>query len=551
MNTISIPNDVELILDKIENAGYEAYVVGGCVRDSLLNKVPHDWDITTSALPEDIERIFNKFRIIETGLKHGTVTVVLNNEGYEITTYRIDGDYSDGRHPDTVKFSKKLCDDLSRRDFTMNAIAFNPNVGFVDPFDGRRDIENKVVRCVGNPKTRFNEDALRILRTIRFACQLNFDIEQDTSNCLDSSDVVAKLLMVSRERVQQELMKMIVTDVFPDYLETYTNVFFEIIPELRSLLGFNQFNRYHCFDVFHHTVESLRHCIDDPVVKLALLFHDIGKPNCFQQDMDGTRHFKGHPAVSANIALDVLKRLRFDNDTINKVVELVKYHDISLEPSKSVLKKRLNRFGEEQLTRLFDVRRADIMAQSHMFMNKRLDESEQSRALAQEILKEECCFKISNLKINGSDLLNLGYPPCKALGDKLNEILDKVINEELPNERDVLLAYANNKNEIRTLQVIDKLIKHGVNKNAITKDGDDRILIRNIDEILFKDEPKLNCEYFYHPDFGKNLVKKQSFCFVIHPSYGTLLADEVFLPGSVIEKNFNKLSCILNDILSK
>lgn len=475
---IKIPENVKSLLDKLEENGFEAYVVGGCVRDSLLCRTPNDWDITTSALPEEVEEVFHDKQIIETGLQHGTVTIMDHKEGFEITTFRIDGDYNDGRHPDSVRFTSNIEEDLARRDFTINAMAYSPKRGFIDPYHGREDIKNKLIRCVGEPEDRFNEDALRILRAIRFACQLDFSIETNTDRCINEWFIYQNLNTISGERKQKELMNMIATKSFPDQLEEHPEVFATILPDFIYTINFDQKNKYHCYDVFYHIAESIRECeSDDKITKLALLLHDIGKPFSCQETSEG-RHFVGHADVSAEKAENILRNLRFDKNTIDKVCELVKYHDIYMMPRNKIVKHRLNRFGEEQFARLLDMRIADIKAQNPELID-RVEAIYETKQLTKEILEKQPCLTKKDLAVTGSDLMKIGYPAGPELGKKLDDILEKVLNDELENDKYKILVYANDVIDLRRAQAVDLLVKHGISRKNIDIDKRGEIHVKS------------------------------------------------------------------------
>lgn len=332
---IEIPSGANEIIHTLQDKGYEAFLVGGCVRDSILKRPIHDYDITTSATPDEMMEIFKDKRIIETGLQHGTITIVIDGEPYEVTTYRIDGNYSDSRRPDKVTFTKSLEEDLKRRDFTINAMAYNDEVGLVDPFNGMEDIEHYKIRCVGRAEDRFSEDALRILRAIRFASQLGFVVDSDVS--LNIHKMYKNLENISIERINSEFCKIAASSDFCVQMVLYHEVFSLFIPEIKNMFGFQQNNPYHIYDVWNHTVHAIEYCeSDDLVTRLSVFFHDIGKPHCYQDSEDGIRHFKGHGRVSADMTDKIMKRLRFDNDTREKVVELVYYHDATFEVGKKI-----------------------------------------------------------------------------------------------------------------------------------------------------------------------------------------------------------------------
>ena len=438
---IDIPDGANLLVHTLQHNGYSAYVVGGCVRDSILGREPHDWDICTSATPEQMLEVFKERRAIETGLQHGTITVVVDKIPYEITTYRIDGDYSDNRRPDSVTFTDNLIEDLKRRDFTINAMAYNDTQGLVDPFGGTDDIKYGKIQCVGSAKDRFNEDALRILRAIRFASQLEFSIEPETD--WQIHQLYKNLENISVERINSEFCKIASFDNFCVELLLYKDVFSLFIPELKDMIDFPQNNPWHIYDVFNHTVHAVAECESkDLITRLAVFFHDFGKPHSYQDGEDGIRHFKGHAKVSAEMTDNIMKRLRFDNDTRNKVVELVQYHDATFSAGKKYVKKWLNKIGEEQFRRLLKLKEADNKAQNLERSNERIGELYEIESLINEVLKEQECFSLKDLAVKGKDLINIGYKPGRALGAALRGLLDCVISEEVENNKVELLKLA-------------------------------------------------------------------------------------------------------------
>ena len=438
---INIPADANELIHTLQNNGHSAYIVGGCVRDSILGRTPHDWDICTSATPSEMLEIFKDKKIIETGLQHGTVTVVVNGEPYEITTYRIDGIYSDNRRPDTVTFTDKLVEDLRRRDFTINAMAYNDEEGLIDPFNGMEDIKYKKISCVGCAEDRFGEDALRILRAIRFAAQLEFTIMPDTD--WEIHKQYKNLENISIERINSEFCKIASSDDFCVELLLYKDVFSLFIPELKDMFDFPQNNPWHIWDVFGHTIHAVEYCdSDDLVVRLAVFFHDFGKPHSYQDGEDGIRHFKGHGKVSADMTDSIMKRLRFDNETRNNVVELVYYHDATFEVGKKYVKRWLNKIGEKQFRRLLQVKKADNKAQNLELSSDRIKELSEIEALIDEVLQEDECFSLKDLAVNGKDLIGVGYKAGKELGNTLNKLLQLVIDGDCPNEKEKLLQEA-------------------------------------------------------------------------------------------------------------
>ncbi|MFR5022749.1 MAG: CCA tRNA nucleotidyltransferase [Mediterraneibacter gnavus] len=438
---INIPSDANELIHTLQNHGNSAYVVGGCVRDSIIGRQIHDWDICTSATPDEMLEIFKDKKVIETGLKHGTITVVVKGESYELTTFRIDGKYSDNRRPDSVIFTSSLIEDLKRRDFTINAMAYNDDEGLIDPFGGLEDIEYKKIQCVGSAKDRFGEDALRILRAIRFASQLEFVITPETSYEINKQ--YKNLKNISIERINSEFCKIAASRDFCVEMVLYKDVFALFIPELKDMFEFQQNNPYHDYDVYSHTVHSIEHCkFDNLVVRLAVFFHDIGKPHSFQDGEDGIRHFKGHGKVSADITDNIMKRLKFDNETRNNVVELVYYHDATFEVGKKYVRRWINKIGVEQFRRLLEVRKADILGQKEFYEQYRINKVNNIKQILEEVLQEETCFTLKDLAVNGNDLMSIGYKENKELGNTLNELLRLVIDEECPNKKEKLLEVA-------------------------------------------------------------------------------------------------------------
>ncbi len=442
---IEVPVSVNYIIQELEKCGHEAYMVGGCVRDSVLGRKLHDYDICTSATPGEILEVFPNEEVIPTGLKHGTVTILINKEPYEVTTYRIDGDYSDNRRPDNVTFTKSLVEDLQRRDFTINAMAYNPKTGLIDPFSGMEDIKYKKIRCVGSAEDRFNEDALRILRAIRFEAQLGFTGLPETM--FEIGRQYERLKDISVERINSEFCKIVASDQFCVELVLYTDVFSLFIPELKDTIGFKQNNPYHAYDVFDHTVHAIEQCeSDDLIVRLAVFFHDFGKPHSYQDGEDDIRHFKGHGKVSSDITDTIMKRLRFDNETRNNVVELVYYHDATFEVGKKYVKRWLNKIGEKQFRRLLKVRKADIKGQKPDYEKSRIEKVNNIEDIFEEILQERECFSLKDLAVNGNDVKKkMKLKEGKDVGYWLNEILKRVMDGELENNRDDLIYWMKEK----------------------------------------------------------------------------------------------------------
>lgn len=436
-----MPKGCKELINILHSNGYEAFLCGGAVRDSILGRTIHDYDITTSATPDEMMEVFKDKRIIETGLQHGTITIVIDGEGYECTTYRIDGNYSDSRRPDSVTFTRNLKEDLKRRDFTINAMAYNDEVGLVDPFNGMEDIEHYKIRCVGRAEDRFSEDALRILRAIRFASQLGFVVDSDVS--LNIHKMYKNLENISIERINSEFCKIALSSEFYIQIGLFREVFSLFIPEIKDMLGFQQNNPYHMYDVWNHTVHAIEYCeSDDLVTRLTVFFHDIGKPHCYQDGEDGIRHFKGHGRVSADMTNEIMKRLRFDNDTREKVVELVYYHDVTFEVGKKYVKRWLNKIGEEQFRRLLNVRRADIKAQADMDQETRLQKIDNIEYILEEVLQDNECFSLKDLAVNGKDVIDIMHIKSgKDVGCWLNEILTRVIDGRLKNDREDLIYW--------------------------------------------------------------------------------------------------------------
>ena len=437
--TISLPRYVAYALQKLNNNSFEAYVVGGCVRDSLMGRKPNDWDITTNALPEQIISVFSENRVIPTGIQHGTVTVLIDEQALEITTYRIDGTYSDNRRPDNVSFTGNLQDDLCRRDFTVNALAFHPQFGIVDCFSGLADIDKQQIVCVGDPEKRFTEDALRILRALRFSSQLGFSIEKMTSKAIHR--LAPLLRCVSAERIQAELIKLLCGENVRAVMLAFPDVISVILPEIAPMVGLQQANPYHFLTVYEHTVETIASIEPDPVLRLTMLLHDTGKPSCYTRDENGVDHFKGHPAISAAIAERALSRLRFDRQTIDTVKKLIIHHDDDLSPADYRIKRVINLMGCEHAFDLVKIQKADVYGQ-HPDKLDRIAVLDDIATRMQELVDENVCFSLEGLAVNGKDLIDVGYTAGKELGDMLDELLDQVMREKIANERAALLRYA-------------------------------------------------------------------------------------------------------------
>lgn len=435
---IFIPDNIEKIIELLENNGFEAYIVGGCVRDSMLGKTPKDYDITTSATPDDVKECLKGYHVIDTGLKHGTVTVVAGDDYVEVTTFRIDGGYSDHRRPDSVTFSDRLTDDLSRRDFTINAMAYNHRTGVIDEFGGQKDLFRQKIRCVGEPAVRFNEDALRIMRALRFASQLNFEIDKLTSTAIH--DMRRLLDNISPERLCKELMGLICGASPNAVLTEYSDIIASVIPEIRPCIGFNQHSRYHVYDVWTHTAVAVENSPDVPEVRMALLLHDIAKPDCCRFDEEGSGHFPGHERAGAAKAEEILRRLRCSNDFIESVCTLIKYHYIAPVDDKIVVKQLLSKVGTENFFRLTGLMRGDSRAKQS-FCFERVQVLEAMDKKARSIIDNKECISVSQLAVNGSDIAALGASG-RQIGDILNRLLTDVIEEKCDNEKNALLSAA-------------------------------------------------------------------------------------------------------------
>lgn len=436
---MNLPADVSKIINILESNGHEAYAVGGCVRDCILGKIPHDWDITTSALPETVKSLFD--RTFDTGIEHGTVTVLMHGVGYEVTTYRVDGKYEDGRHPKEVTFTASLEEDLKRRDFTINAMAYNESKGLVDLFGGEADLEAGIIKAVGNPTERFTEDALRMLRALRFSAQLGFEIEPATYQAI--KELAPTLERISAERIQVEMVKL-VTSPHPerirDVYETgLTKIFF---PEFDTMMECDQVNKHHMYTVGEHTIVAMGLIPEDKVLRLAMMLHDVAKPVCKTTDENGQNHFKMHPVKGADMAREILRRLKFDNDTVAKVCNLVKNHDDRPEISQRNVRRMIIRVGQENFDDLLAVKRADTLAQSMYHREEKLAYIDELQRVYNEIVAAGDCLRIKDLKINGKDLIALGVPQGQQIGAILNAIFDEVVENPSLNDRETLLNKA-------------------------------------------------------------------------------------------------------------
>lgn len=437
--SIVLPEKIKSVLIRLCENGHTAYAVGGCVRDMYMGTVPNDYDIATSATPDETEKCFYDMRVIKTGIKHGTVTVIFDDEPIEITTYRIDGNYTDNRHPSSVEFSINVEDDLARRDFTVNAMCCDAEGNFIDIFGGIDDIDNKIIRCVGDANRRFNEDALRILRALRFASTLGFNIEKNTEQAIRQNRYLLK--NISSERIYSEFSKLLCGKDAVRILLEYSDCIGVFIPELYEEVGFAQRNPHHKYDVYEHSIRALDVCNDDVIVRYAVLLHDIAKPLCFFIDEKGIGHFHGHAAKGESIAYNIMRRLKADNITCNTVSMLVKYHDYPIISDMSHAKRMLNKFGYENTLRLLEVKKADTSTHV-IFDDDRGRGLEKMRELCEEAYREQQCFSLKFLAVNGKDIIALGCKEGNMIGKVLDTLLCEVIDEKLCNEKDVLLERA-------------------------------------------------------------------------------------------------------------
>lgn len=444
---ISIPDKASYIIDKLKENGFEAYVVGGCIRDACLGRKPEDWDITTSARPEQVKEIFR--RTIDTGIAHGTVTVMLDKDGYEVTTYRIDGEYEDSRHPKEVVFTGSLKDDLMRRDFTINAMAYNKTDGLVDIFGGLEDLRNGLVRCVGKPEERFSEDALRILRAVRFSGQLGMEIEKETWQAMKKK--VESLRNISAERIRSELDKLLRSSHPQQLLLAYNaGITSVVLPEFNHMMSTDQRNPHHSYTVGMHTIKALMeleqkgNSKERTILTWAVLLHDAAKPETKTTDEKGRDHFKGHPSKSAEIAKKVLKRFKFDNYTIDTVYRLIYWHDYRYQLTEAAIRKAMNKIGNDILDWLLMVQRADIMAQSNHKREEKLLLLERAEELIEKVRERQQCICLKDLAVNGNDLMEAGCPKGQEVGKLLGMLLELVLEEPEKNQKELLLQITQN-----------------------------------------------------------------------------------------------------------
>lgn len=433
---MKIPKQVAFIIDRLEQHGYEAYAVGGCVRDALLGREPHDWDITTSAKPEQVKALFK--RTIDTGIQHGTVTIMEDHIGFEVTTYRIDGEYEDGRHPKEVQFTPDLKEDLRRRDFTINAMAYSPAKGLVDIFGGQEDLKEGIIRCVGSAEERFQEDALRIMRAVRFAAQLGFTIEEGTWKAIGK--LVPNLKKVSAERIQVELTKLLMSPNPSWFRLMYGSGITEVVlPEFDAAMKCEQNSPYHCYSVGEHTLEVLAHTPADLPLRLTALLHDLGKPVMKTTDENGRDHFHGHAVESEQIAQDVLHRLKFDNYTINRTCRLIRFHDYRMAAEAVEIRKAINLIGEDLFADLLAFQKADSSAKKPEVVVMALAQLEKIEAVYQEILDKKQCTSLKMLAVTGKDLIQAGMKPGKEMGTVLEQLLQHVLEYPEDNQKEILI----------------------------------------------------------------------------------------------------------------
>ncbi len=441
---LKLPAHVSDLIRRLKDAGFSAYAVGGCIRDSLLGLEPHDWDICTSALPEQMQEVFHGLRTVETGLKHGTLTVIMDHVPYEVTTFRVDGDYTDHRHPDSVLFVSDLTKDLARRDFTVNAMAWSSDTGLQDPFSGRQDLSAKLIRCVGVPEQRFEEDALRVLRALRFASVYDFRIDPSTSSALRKK--ASDLKLVAGERIREELLKLLCGKAAGRILREYPEVIAVIVPEILPMIGYDQLNHHHSYDLWEHTVRGIEGVPADPLLRLTMLLHDTGKPEVRVMDEKGEAHYIGHPKVSEKIAHRTAGLLHLDNSFRERLCTLVLHHDTPLRTEKgevnadrSFLLRRLNRFGEDNLRALFLIHCSDRIATGYSSPEREQSRLRDRMNALDALLSEHPCFTLKDLAVNGRDLMAAGLSG-KAVGEALQALLGAVMDGRVPNDKEALLS---------------------------------------------------------------------------------------------------------------
>lgn len=430
---IQLSDGVKVIISKLNNYGFEAFAVGGCVRDCVIGLVPHDWDVCTNAQPEQIKHCFKDFETFDSGIKHGTISVIYKRAIYEITTYRIDGEYLDSRHPESVEFTNDITKDLARRDFTVNAMAYNEEKGLVDPFGGIHDVSRKIIKCVGDSDKRFDEDALRILRALRFASVYGFSIDNKTSDSVKNKSYL--LGNIAYERIAAEFNRLLCGKNVEEILNGYKEVFSVFIPEFKPMFNFKQLNVHSNEDLWHQTTALVKLVEKDPLLRVAMLLHDIGKP---ESCPNGRCKYYNYPKLSAEIAERILLRLRYSKNFVDDCLKLIEYQDVRLYDSKKNLKRVMNIVGVDNTRRLIKIQQAInsllYFKQDEKFMT--------AQRQLEEIINGDECFKLSHLAVNGKDIINLGIKEGKAVGEILNVLINKVIDEELPNTKNILLEAA-------------------------------------------------------------------------------------------------------------
>lgn len=434
--TIQMPEDVKNIIETLEDSGYEAYAVGGCVRDAILGRTPHDWDITTSANPAEVKACFR--RTVDTGIQHGTVTVLMDDEGYEVTTYRIDGIYEDARHPKEVSFTSDLLEDLKRRDFTINAMAYNDSKGLVDAFDGIGDLKKGIIRCVGDPNERFSEDALRMMRAVRFAAQLGFEIDQNTLRAVSS--LAPNLQKVSAERVMAELTKLIMSD-HPEMIRTVyeSGLTKQFLPEFDICMETTQNTPHHCYGVGEHIIHTMMECRNDRILRFTMLLHDIAKPQTKTVDEEGITHNKGHAELGSQMARTILRRLKADNELTDSVTKLVKYHDWRFGNDKSGVRRAINTLGYDLFPLMLEVQAADVAGQSDYMREQKIARITDAERYYNEILADNEATSLKDLSVSGKDLVMLGISEGPVIGEILNKMLNHVLDVPEDNEKEKLI----------------------------------------------------------------------------------------------------------------
>ena len=435
---MEMPFQIKELLERVESAGYKAYLVGGCVRDSQMGIEPHDFDIAVSCVPSETARIFADCHVIETGLKHGTVTVLYKGLGIEMTTFRVDGEYSDGRHPDKVSFSENIEDDLSRRDFTINGMAYGLKSGLADPFGGRTDIEAGIIRCIGDPDKRLNEDALRILRALRFASRLGFSVEENTAAALlrHKSD----LRKVSAERIFSELQQILCGKYIKRVMMEFPEIFSEILPPLAVQIGYDQCSKYHNSTLYEHTARAIEAAPAEPLMRLVMLFHDMGKPQCRTDGEDGAGHYYSHAEISMRIADELLRRYKCDNSRRVTICQVVKYHDILIDTSRRYIRRMISKIGYDIFRYVMLAHIADDSAKAD-FVLPRIETEREILKIAEEIASEQPCLTVKDLAVNGKELSAI-VPPSPKMGEILKQLLAEVVDETLPNEKTALMERA-------------------------------------------------------------------------------------------------------------